>query len=79
MRGEQKVSFCSDGLVEEPGRKAEAVDSGGVDDRSDNGSKEKGEEGEVTDVETLEPVRVGKEERDNGVDDDRVIFDDGYW
>ena len=79
LRGERKVSFCSDGLVGRPGRKAEAVDSGGVEDRSDNGSKEKGEEGTVTGVVTVEPVRVGKEERDIGVDDDRVIFDDGYW
>jgi len=61
LRGERKVSFCSDGLVGRPGRKAEAVDSGGVD-RSDNRSKGQGGEGMVTGVVTIEPVRVGREE-----------------
>jgi hypothetical protein len=60
------------------GRKAEAVDRGGVD-RSDNRSEEKGEEGMVTGVVRVEPVRVGKDEREIGVEDDRVMFDDGDW
>jgi hypothetical protein len=76
LRGERKLSFSSDGLAVRSGRKAEAVDSGGVD-RSDDRSKEKGGEGTVTGVVQVEPVRVGKEEREVGVEDIRVVFDDG--
>ena len=55
------MSFCSDGLVGRPGRKAEAVDCGGVD-RSDDRSKGQGGGGMVTGVVAIEPVRVGREE-----------------
>jgi hypothetical protein len=78
LRGEPKLPFCSDDLVVRSGRKAEAVDSGGVD-RSDDRSKEKGEEGTAMGVVKVEPVRLGKEEREIGVEDDRVVFDDGDW
>ena len=72
------MSFCSGGLVVRPGRKAEAVDSGGVD-TSDNRSKERGEEEMATGVLTVELVGVGKEKREIGLEGHRVVFDDGDW
>lgn len=31
LRGEKKAPYCTDGVVVEPGREMEAVDSDGVD------------------------------------------------
>lgn len=61
LRGENKASFCTDGVAVEPGRKMEAVDSDGVD-TVDSRPKETGEGGIVTSAVTAESAAVDKDE-----------------
>jgi hypothetical protein len=69
------VPYCTDGVVVEPGREMEAVDSNGVD-TSDNRPEEAGEGGMATGVVTTESAAVGKDERETGTEDSRVVPDD---
>lgn len=78
LRGEHKALYCTDGVVVEPRRKVEAVDSDGVD-TSDNWLKETGEGRMVTGGVKVESAVVDNEERGIGTEDDGVVLDGEDW
>lgn len=57
------------------GRTIEAADSDGVGTPEDR-PKETGEDELVTGVVTIESAAVDKDEREAGIEDDRVVLDD---
>jgi hypothetical protein len=70
LRGEQKVLYCTQGVIVEPGRK---MDSEGVDTLEDR-SKETGESGMATGVVIVESTAVDKDEREIATEDDRAML-----
>jgi hypothetical protein len=78
LRGEHKVLYCTDGVIVEPGRKLEAVDSEGVD-TLENRSKEAGEGGMATGVVIVELTAVDKDERGIVTEDDRAVLGGEGW